>query len=338
MIRTWMNHWFSTAVNIIDLMKKGEPRIHLICSSEHELSVIQNAADEWFREPVLRDSEYVDFCLDFCREHGVQVFIPRRGMVSISEQRERFEQAGVRVMVDRYEMVSLLNRKDQAFRFFAEQGIGAVPDYFIVRTADEFTKACEALSEKYERVCFKFVRDEGGKSYRLIDNQRKGYAALFKKQTTRITMAEAVAALSERETFAPVMVMPYLPGDEVSVDCLNTSRGLIMLPRVKGPEKYEVFRFDQEITALCERFQAAAGLECPYNIQFKYLDGIPYFLEVNTRMSGGVQMGCLAGGVNLPQIAFRKLLGEDAEWTLNREPRIVAQTLQPVIIGRPDGE
>ncbi|MBR6164910.1 MAG: ATP-grasp domain-containing protein [Clostridia bacterium] len=332
MTTVWMNHWFSTAVNIIELLRKDNPDIHLICTNEHALSVIRNACDEWYQEPVLKDDEYVEFCLEFCQAHGVRVFMPRRGMVSISEHRDRFEKAGVRVMADRYAMVSVLNRKDQAFRFFAEKGIGAVPDYFIVKTAEDFVKAYEELAQKYSQVCFKFVRDEGGKSYRLIDNQRKGYAALFKKQTTRITLEEAVAAFSEREVFAPVMVMPFLSGDEVSVDCLNTKQGLIMLPRVKSYEKYEIFRYDDEIIRLCERFQREAALECPYNIQFKYLDGTPYFLEVNTRMSGGVQMGCLAGGVNLPQIAFRKMIGEETEWQLNRETKIVAQVLQPVLM------
>lgn len=332
MIRVWMNHWFSTAVNIADLLRKDYPGIHLIGTNEHELSVIKNVCDEWYREPVLKDDEYAEFCLDFCREHEVQVFMPRRGMVCISEHRDRFEEAGIRVMADRYEMVSVLNRKDKAFQYFSGKNIGAVPDYRIVKTVDDFVKAYEELSQQYQQVCFKFVRDEGGKSYRLIDNQRKGYAALFKKQTTRITMDEAVAALSERDVFAPVMVMPFLSGDEVSVDCLNTKKGLIMLPRIKGYEKHEVLRYDGEIIDLCERFQNEAALECPYNIQFKYLDGIPYFLEVNTRMSGGVQMGCYATGVNLPQIALRKMLGEDADWHLSRETKIVAQVLQPVII------
>ena len=332
MITVWMNHWFSTAVNIIDLIKKDYPDIHLISTNEHELSVIKNVSDEWYQEPVLKDDEYVEFCLDFCKKHNVQVFMPRRGLVSISEHKDEFEKAGTRVMVDRYEMVSILNRKDKAFQYFAEKQIGAVPDYFIVRTADEFIKAYEQLLQKYRQVCFKFVRDEGGKSYRLIDNQRRGYAALFKKQTTRITLEEAVSALSEREVFAPVMVMPFLSGDEVSVDCLNTDRGLIMLPRIKGYEKHEVLRYDDEIIALCEKFQEQAGLQCPYNIQFKYLDGIPYFLEVNTRMSGGVQMGCFASGINLPQIALKKLLGESADWRMSRETKIVAQILQPVTI------
>ncbi len=333
MTTVWMNHWFSTAVNIIELLKKDNPELRILGTNEHEYSVIRNYCDEWYREPVLKDHEYVAYCLDFCKSHHVQVFMPRRGLLKISEHRKEFEEAGTAVMIDRFEMVSLLNDKVAACRFFEENKIGPVPDYYLVRTAAEFRDAYEALKKKYSQVCFKFIRDEGGKSFRLIDNERKGYTALFKKQTTRMTFDDAFSALSERETFAPVMVMPFLPGEEVSVDCLNTAKGLIALPRIKGYEKYETLRYDENILALCHAFQEKAGLECPYNIQFKYLDGIPYFLEVNTRMSGGIQMACLASGVNIPQIALKKLLGEETDWEDRRETHILGQILEPVVIG-----
>ena len=88
MTRVWMNHWFSTAVGIIDLLRKDNPGLHIIGTNEHEHSVIRNMCDEWYQEPVLKDDEYVQYCLDFCREHDVRYFLPRRGMVRISENRE----------------------------------------------------------------------------------------------------------------------------------------------------------------------------------------------------------------------------------------------------------
>ena len=36
MIRLWMNHWFSTAYNIIGLMREGNPDLHVIGTNEHE--------------------------------------------------------------------------------------------------------------------------------------------------------------------------------------------------------------------------------------------------------------------------------------------------------------
>lgn len=327
-----MNHWFSTAVNIIDLLRSGDEDLHIIGTNENEYSVIKNSCDEWYQEPVLKDKEYLQFCLDFCKEHEVQYFLPRRGLLVISENKEEFEKIGVKVMIDDYSIVSVLNHKAKAYEYFRENQIGIVPDHYIVKTVADFQAAYEKLLEKYRQVCFKFEHDEGGKSFRLIDNQRKGYTALFKKQNTRMTLDDVLSALSEREEFSPIMIMPFLSGDEISVDCLNTDSGLIALPRIKGSSKYEVLRFDENIIEMCREFQRVAGLQCPYNIQFKYLDEVPYFLEVNTRMSGGVQMACLASGVNIPSLALKKLSGEELIWTCDREEKILAQILQPVTI------
>lgn len=332
MVKVWLNHWFSTARNIIELMRENNPDLHIIGSNENEFSVIKGVCDKWYQEPVLKDEKYIDFCLDFCRKHGIDVFMPRREMLKISEHRELFEDIGVKVMMDDYGVVSILNHKEAAYDYFKSNGIGNVPDYYIVTTLSDFVSAYEKLNSKYDQVCFKFSRDEGGKSFRLIDNQRKGYVALFKKQNTRMTLDDVLDALSERETFAPIIIMPFLPDEEISVDCLETSQGLIALPRVKGYDKYETLRYDSEILELCEDFQNKAKLKCPYNIQFKYLDGVPYFLEVNTRMSGGIHMACYASGINIPRIALRKMLGKETRWQNRYETKIIAQILKPVTI------
>lgn len=262
----------------------------------------------------------------------MDVFLPRRGMLEISRQKSRFEALGTKVMVDDYDIISALNHKDKAYELFEKEQIGIVPEYRMVTTVDDFCQAYAELCGQYKQVCFKFVKDEGGKSFRLIDNNRAGYAALFKKQTTRITYEAAVAALSEKERFAPIMLMPYLPNEEISVDCLKTPRGIIMIPRVKGATRVEKIKYDAEILSTCELLFKKIPLENPCNIQFKYLDGIPYMLEVNTRMSGGVQMACLGSGINIPNIAVNKLLGIEKSWTNNHEEKQVSHIEIPVII------
>ena len=332
MVKIWLNHWFSTAVSIISLIRQDNPEYYIIGTNEREKAVLSTVCDEWYVEPAVNGDEYVDYCLDFCREHEVTVFMPRREMLSISRRKQEFENMNVRVMVDDYDVVSMLNFKDRAYRTLAERGISTIPEYYIVTDVQGFRDAYGTLQERYREVCIKFVHDEGGKSFRLIDNTRKGYAALFKKQNTRMTFRDIEEALSERESFSPLMVMPNLSGCEVSVDCLMTSGGLIMLPRVKDATRIERLCFDEDILAKTREVYDAVKLECPCNIQFKYLDGVPYFLEVNTRMSGGVQMACLAGNVNIPSLAVNKLLGIEREWEICREERYVSHIEVPVIL------
>ena len=141
MARVWMNHWFSTAYNIISLMRDAIPEIEMVGSNEHHYSPIMNVCDEWYQEPVLKGEQYVSFCLDFCREHDIDMFMPRREMVSISRYKDRFTSAGIKVMVDDYQYVSILNQKHNAYEFFKLHGIGVVPDYFIATTVEQFREA-----------------------------------------------------------------------------------------------------------------------------------------------------------------------------------------------------
>lgn len=332
MARIWMNHWFSTSYNIINLIRDAIPDIEIIGSNEHLYSPIMSVCDEWYQEPVLNGEQYISFCLDFCREHSIDLFMPRREMVSISQYKDCFTNAGIQVMVDDYQYVSILNQKHKAYEFFKQYDIGIVPEFYIATNVEQFKEAYKELFQKYKWICFKFVHDEGGKSYRLIDNNRRGYAALFKKQTTRISFDAAQNALSEKGTFPPVMIMPFLPDEEISVDCLNTSSGLIAIPRVKDLTRIERVCYDTGILKICEDFYRHMPLECPCNIQFKYLDGIPYLLEVNTRMSGGVQMACAASNVNIPAIAVGKLLGKDIPWINKQEEKRVTHVETPVVL------
>ena len=67
--------------------------------------------------------------------------MPRRGMVEISKYKKQFEQAGTKVMVDDYPHVSLLNDKAAAYNYFRKEGIGEVPDYYLVTNAAQFEDA-----------------------------------------------------------------------------------------------------------------------------------------------------------------------------------------------------
>lgn len=332
MARIWMNHWFSTAYNIVKLIKEGNHNCTIIGTNEREYATYRAVCDAWYTEPSLDAEGYVQFCLDFCKAHEIDVFLPRRKFLAISEHIEEFRALGVRVMVDAYDRILPLNRKSEAYALLSDCKALHIPDYRVVTTAAQFQAAYAELSARWERVCFKFEKDEGGKSFRLIDNTPKGYHALFKKQSaTRMSYDAAVEALSEVESFPPVIVMPYLPDEEISADCLNTPQGLIIIPRIKNPTRTEKVAFPEDILEMCRAFHQRCPLEMPFNIQFKYLDGVPYFLEVNTRMSGGVQMACAAAGVNIPDLAVSKVLGIEKPWHIRTEERFVTHAETPIV-------
>lgn len=330
-MRIWFNHWFSTAYNIINMIR-SENDVHVICTNKNEYSVVGAACDECYPESLLCGDEYASWCLDFCKEHGIDVFFPRREIYAVSRHKAEFEALGVRVMAEEPEIIDKLSRKDTAYEMLSAAGLDCIPEYHIVHDAEGFRTAYEELSQKYGNVCFKFVRDEGGMSFRLIDNDFCGFSSLFKKSATRITFESALSMLSERESFSSLMVMPYLPDEEISADCLSTSSGMIILPRIKNVSKIERMCYDEKVLALIQRVLDMTGLEWPCNIQFKYYNGKPYFLEVNTRMSGGVQLACAAAGVNIPSVAFNKIIGRDIPWSIDRTEYRITHADTPLVL------
>lgn len=335
MIKVWFNHWFSTAYRLIELMKKdkeNKEEIYVVGTNKQYNSVIRLVCDEWYEEPDITGEEYIEYCVDFCKKHSIDVFVPRKNMVDISCNRERFTEIGTKVLVDDFDKIQMLNDKVETYNLFKDcEGI-YVPDYYLVNTAEELRTAYEKLKEKHDRICIKFVRDEGGMSFRRIIDSRNRYDALRFYPSASVVYEELIDTLEEHGRFDDMMVMPFLPGDEISVDCLSTESGLIAIPRIKSSSRHEIIAYDEEIMKMSEIIMSRINLQCPCNIQYKIKDNVPYLLEINTRMSGGLQMTCLAADVNIPNIALNKILGKNIPWKQDKTEKIVSYIEIPQII------
>lgn len=316
-MRVWFNHWFSTAYHLIKLMGEGWPgpeKLTFVGSGSNPRAVYRQVCDEWYPEEELPPEAYVEFCLEFCRAHSIDVFAPRRGLTAVAAAAERFEAQGVRLLAERDgALVALLDDKVAAYRFFGERLPQIVPEYRLARSLEDFRAACDGLTSPSGRLCYKLSEDEGARSFRVLDDSIESLKALYAKPGTKVTRRAAEAVLSGYDFSIPVLVMPYLSGADVSVDVLDTDGGRVLLPRFKVG-RYSEVRPDPEVMALCDAVMDILRPEMPVNIQFKLEGGRPWLLEVNPRMSGGLQLACLATGINLPSLALRKLLGLPTPW------------------------
>ena len=333
MIRVWFNHWFSTSYRLIELMKENEgEQVWVVGTNKQSNSVIKNVCDEWYGEPVTDGEAYVEDCIRFCREHKIDVFIPRRKMLDISKNMDSFREIGVRVMAEDYSRLGLLADKARTYDLLRSREGLAIPEYRTVNTAEEFEQAYLELKSMYGQICVKFVLDEGGMSFRKISEQENPGHMLKMYAGNSIPYKRYQEWLRAIEPFDSLMVMPYLPGKEISVDCLSTPSGLIAVPRYKGGARHEEIIYDDRILSMVDCIMETTGLEFPCNIQFKLKEDRPYLLEINTRMSGGLQMSCLATGVNIPNIALNKLLGKEISWSFERKNSIVSYIEIPQMI------
>lgn len=335
-MRIWFNHWFSTAYHLIGLIRDANPDFRFIGTSKNNLAVYKLACDEWHGEPEkISDDAYVDWCVTFCREHAVDVFIPRRNLTAIAQRVDEFNRAGVKVLVGNGQLMKTLDDKVATYDFITDGGLGEiVPPYKIAATFDEFDAACDAIKTADNRVCYKLIADEGALTFRVIDDTIETVAALHNMPNMKVTRAAARKILSRYDFRIPLMVMPYLSGTEISVDCLSTPRGNIIVPRFKTNHRYSEIKFDAEVISAAEKILRLMNIAVPVNIQFRTHGERLYLLEINPRMSGGLQLSCLAAGVNIPDIAVNQLLGIERPWSpIVPKTRRVANIESPVIIG-----
>ena len=152
---------------------------------------------------------------------------------------------------------------------------------------------------------FKFVKDEGGKSYRRIGNRAKGYETFFKKKTTRVTLDEDKACLAERSSFAVL----DRSEDKRKRRAFEEALGELH----KGQDDAEVaaiMREREERERFLGKFQGclvggAAGDALGYAVEFMSRDSI-----IAKYGSGGIRHYCYPGG--LPPAQF----SDDTQMTL----------------------
>lgn len=315
-MRVWFNHWFSTAYHLINLIRDDNPDFYFIGTNKNDYAVYKIACDEWYREPEkISDADYVDFCVNFCREHAVDIFVPRRNLTAIAQRLDDF--GDVKVLIGRNaSLMKILDDKVATYEFFVANGLDEIiPPYKIATTFDEFTAAYDALKTSSNRICYKLTADEGAMTFRVIDDSIENISALHNMPNMKVTRAAAQKILSRYDFKIPMLVMPYLSGREVSVDCLTTARGNIIVPRFKTNQRYSEIKFDDAIMNVAEKILSLMKFDVPINIQFRLDAERLYLLEINPRMSGGLQLSCLGAGINIPAVAISQLLGIEKFWS-----------------------
>lgn len=310
-MRVWFNHWFSTAYYFIDSLKKEG--FYVIATNKRESCVYKTNADEFYIEPDLENEEYLAYCLDFCKSHNIDVFVPRKGMDCIIQHLAEFAALNVKVLCEsNKEVFEIFNSKVKTASYFEDLNVVSVPESILVNSVDEFMSAYNNIKAHWGEVCIKYDSDEGGQSYKRISPHRPNIDRIAENNGLVYSLEYVVSCLASVETFKPIVVMPYLDGTEISVDCLGVGNKFIAIPRQKLSNRVTHFEQDSRLYAICRELWRASDLTAPFNVQFRYHNNKLYILEVNTRLSGGSWKAKYVG-VDFISLAIHNLLDEEVE-------------------------
>lgn len=314
-MRIWFNKTFSTIGSVFKNLRlatrAGTPSV--ICTHTHSAATAFLAADESYLEPAdLAGLDYLDWCVDFCRQQHIGVFWPGKEAALISRHHDRFQAVGTRVLsVADYDTLSLLHNKAD-FYSALPPSVAQTMAFIAVNDADGFDRAVASLAPHHQRLCVKPAESVFGLGFRVLDTERASITQLLNGVEYQIPLDELRSGMDKTPKFPTLLVMEHLPGVEWSVDCAGKHGELLCaVQRKKLPMAGhgQVIDNNAEIDGMVTRLAAHYRLNGLFNIQFK--DGVngPRLLEINPRPSGGFGMACLAGA-NLAQMALQAFNGE----------------------------
>ncbi|MBP2000838.1 biotin carboxylase [Paenibacillus shirakamiensis] len=310
--RIWFNRTFSAASHYIEMIRNNEDREKFIIYATHprQHSPMLQVADYSEIEPILPMDEYIAYCLDFCKKHQIDVFIPHFGLTEISYHGSAFQQIGTQVLIGGDPtLLEVVGDKGRLFQALSSVEGLTLPDYFIATTVNEFQQAYRTLKEKGHRICIKPVKGEGGGGFRIIEETPADIWSIYEPVTNTLLLEDLIELLSSVDHFDALMVMELLEGHEYSVDCLGRENELLAaVPRKKVEGRIRKLEANAELIELSRAIQKVLSLQYNFNVQFIYQHNVPKLLEINPRASGGLYMSCLSG-VNFPYLALKSLLG-----------------------------
>jgi hypothetical protein len=302
----WFNRTYATHAHLFSMLRDNpdDVAVRLLASHTDGDSPILAAADVAFQEPdpgLTRD-EYVAWALAFCAEHGVDVFVPRQHLLAIAEARTGFEASGVAVVAPPAVALRLLDDKAAAYRDAEAAGL-AVPPFRVVRDARSLRAAYDELATLGD-VCVKPVHGVGGLGYRRLTEQPLSFSEVLEPVSHRVAVADMINAVQQAEGSVPdLMVLPYLPGPEVSVDCLGDPAGKLAaaIPRSKIGRTRRLVD-DPDAIAVARTVVERHRLVSLSNTQVRYwkqpgvdAHSVPYLLETNARAAAGIYQTVLSG-------------------------------------------
>jgi hypothetical protein len=312
--RIWFNETYRGTYQLIGLLRSAHT-VTIIGSHPVASTPYLQVCDEVIPEPDCTGEAFVAAALEICRTHRIDVFVAGRESQAVAAALPDFSAAGVRVQVSSAEAIGSLAAKGSSYELAAKLGV-EIPAYELVEDIAGYREACRRLGLAGLPICIKPDLDHGGRGFRVLDDSAQSLASLGEPPSVRVAPQVVDLLLSSIESFDPLVVTEFLPGLELSIDCLSSPDGelLLALPRRKGGLEWtRELVADAAAQEIARVMVEGCGLRYLSNVQVKYaLDETrgPVLLEVNTRAASGLYQSCRASGVNLPALALALTLGE----------------------------
>lgn len=336
----------------LQTLKSQYPQRPLTICASHRSSrpEIFEFADRYFYEPAETTPNYTAgqgtgleqsrwaFVLDQAIKNNVKVLLTGRNGIDYEAQRDRFEQAGIRLLTGATD-VTMLENIDDKFQFIQHCHHHDIPvaEGWRFDSLDELKQLLDQYGD--QPLCVKPITgifaqgfwrlDTGKASIDANTGRYDSFEHLYFTDNRKINTEQFISAYAHSQMVyqrpIPMLLMPYLAGREYSIDVV-CERGEILaaITRYKVG-KIQHIGYDEEVMNVVIPLIKAFGCDGIVSVQTKQDDAdVHRVLEINSRPSGGIGY-TNHSGIDLTQVGFGYWLG----WTDKPQLNEIAQQITP---------
>ena len=335
------------------LKAQSNTPFNIIASHRHDRPEIFEFADSVYREPsatttdsdeqVMLESAVAieprwQFVLEQAKQNKVKVLLTGRNGIDYEAQRELFNAASIRLLTGATS-VAALETIDDKFAFMQQCHEHNIPVADAWRF-DNVTELKALLAEHgHQPLCIKPVTGIFAQGFWRLGKdkdsdkeegeQYDSFEHLYFTEEKKINTAQFINAYANsvmvHERPIPMLLMPYLSGQEYSIDVVcEYGEVLAAVTRYKTG-KIQHIGYEQAVMDVVIPLIKVFGCDGIVSVQTKADDdGQHRVLEINSRPSGGIDY-TTHSGVDLTQLGFAYWLG------LNNKPKLtdIAQQITP---------
>ena len=286
----WLTQGFSSQRDLLMSLNSSniKSQITTIASHREQRDEILSVADISIIEPKVDGCEFI---LEQAIARQVQLVLVSHFNAKYEQHRDLFEQQGITLITGTRgaNAHQVLEDKFEFTQHCKQAGI-AVVDAIKVESTLQLQHAIKSLQLQGE-VCVKPVVGVFAQGFWQLKNDINYFDNLFDPTTYQVNTQQFIEAYDRQVLKRPYLVMPFLAGDECSVDMFCVAgQVMTMVTRIKKNQWQEVLPLgpcDDIVIHLAQVFQ----LDGIINAQFRQdQHGTWYVLEVNSRPSGGIGM------------------------------------------------
>ena len=271
-------------------------------------------ADVKLQVPAVYDPEYVNITLNICKEQKIDALLSLNDLELpiLAENKERFEELGVKVIVSDPEVIDIAFDKYKTAQWVESLGLVAPKTY--VRLED--AKKALAAGEIEFPLFMKPRWGSGSIGLESIADMEEldiYYNLLMKKIKKTIL---ATASVGDEY----IMIQEKLTGSEFGLDIMNDLNGNHVAVSVKQKLAMRAGETDKAVTVdlpevreMGRKIGEALGHIGNLDVDImQRADGAYCVLELNPRFGGGFPFS-YAAGVNMPKAIIQWVKGEEVD-------------------------